>query len=98
MLTFGLKLCLAELTEEEAACCVYAWLSVARKLHAKGLCAADFRWQNIMKQQKRRRPEGAGSNCAYDSLHWIPLIIDLEQARENDKEPVVVRESWCPCN
>ena len=90
MMTFGMKLCMKELTEEEAARCVYAWLSVASQLHAKGICAADFRWPNIMKQQQRV-PKGGGSNDAYAQLPWIPLIIDLEQARKAGMAPHAVR-------
>ena len=89
-MTFGMKLCMKELTEEEAARCVYAWLSVASQLHAKGICAADFRWPNIMKQQQRV-PKGGGSNDAYARLPWIPLVIDLEQARKAGMAPREVR-------
>jgi hypothetical protein len=91
MMTYGYKLVMEKLTEEEVARCVYAWLSVASLLHAENIVAADFRWPNMMKQQPRRQLAGTPPNPAYKELAWIPLIIDLEQARKASQKPLQVR-------
>lgn len=93
-MTFGMKITVSELTDEEAARCVYAWLSVASQLHAKGICAADFRWANMMKQQPRCWPEDAAPNNDYANPQWIPLVIGLEQARKLNLKPVEMLRDW----